>query len=43
MAEARAPIWDWVDQVVASAPSGPVRLAVLLFANAAGLLGTDLI
>jgi len=41
MAEARAPIWDWVDEVVESVPSGPGRLAVLLFANAAGLLGTD--
>src|SRR5262245_31340008 len=39
MAEARAPVWAWMDTAVASVPPGPARMAILMFANAAGLLG----
>src|SRR5262245_57189632 len=41
MAEARVPVWAWMDGAVLSLPPGPVRLAVLLFGNAAGLLSTN--
>jgi AcrR family transcriptional regulator len=41
MTEARAPLWEWVDTVIATVPSGPARLAIILYANALGLMERD--
>ncbi len=41
MGEARAPLWQWADAAAARLPLGPARLAILLYANALGLLGLD--
>jgi len=40
MAEAREPLWAWADTVAASAPAGPARLAIILYSNLVGLLGS---
>ena len=37
MAEAREPLWTWVDQASAQVPPGPARLALVVYANALGL------
>ena len=40
MAEAREPLWAWADTMTATVPPGPARLAIVLYANLIGLLGT---
>jgi AcrR family transcriptional regulator len=41
MAEARKPLWAWIDRATATEPPGATRLAIVLFANAVGLLAAD--
>lgn len=41
MAEARAPIWEWMDEAAAAVTPAPARLAILVLANASGLLSAD--
>jgi len=39
--EAATAAWEWTDAAVRTVPPGPERLAVMVFANAIELLGTD--
>jgi len=41
MAEAREPLWAWIDRAIATVPPGATRLAIVLYANAVGLLAAD--
>jgi AcrR family transcriptional regulator len=37
LAEAREPLWTWVDETSAKVPVGPARLALVVYGNALGL------